>query len=335
MPEAQPAAKVQPAPAGNGPAPAPKPIPQVPQPATRDPMWFSPLFVLAPARSNSSIVTAMVSQHPELCGLPELALFRHDNVRGLLTAPPGWKGPAPHLRMAGLYRALAQHHAGTQSPETVRDAARWVAARQTWGVEHVFDHLLGLAAPRVVVEKSPENSSREEYLRRLVALYPRARFLHVSRHPVTTVRSMHRVWSDKGYWNLAPRLFHQFCLGVWLFQHQRIARLVASLPPDRGLHVRSEDVLNAPEETLGRICRWLGVDRSPEAIAAMTHPENSPYAALGPAGAMGGFDSGFLHDPNRRAAELPETLDLPGDWDVDPWMYLGVVEVAGKLGYGT
>lgn len=334
MPEAEPAQKVHPAP-GDGAAPSPAPIPQVAAPRTRDPLWFSPLFVLAPARSNSSIVTAMVGQHPELVGLPELALFRHDNVRGLLTAPKGWKGPAPHLRMAGLYRALAQHHAGAQTPETVRDAARWVGGRQLWGVEHVFDHLLGLAAPRVVVEKSPENSSREEYLRRLTSLYPRARFLHVSRHPVTTVRSMHRVWSDKGYWDIAPRFFHQFCLGVWLFQHRRITRLIQSLPPDRGLHVRSEDVLNAPEETLGRICRWLGVDRSAEAVAAMTHPEQSPYASLGPTGAVGGFDAGFLRDPGRRAAELPETLELPREWDVDPWMYLGVVEVANKLGYGS
>jgi hypothetical protein len=310
------------------------PVAQLPRPQRRDPGWYSPLFVLAPARSNSSIVTAMVSQHPELCGLPELALFRNDDVRGLLTAPPGWKGPAPHLRMAGLFRALAQHHDGEQTAETVRAAMHWVAERQLWGVEHVFDHLLELASPRIVVEKSPENSSRGDYLNRLTSLYPRARFLHVSRHPVTTVRSMHRVWSDKGYWDLAPRLFHQFCLGVWLFQHRRIASLLASLPPDRGLHVRSEDVLNSPHETLGRICRWLGVDRSPEAVEAMTHPETSPYASLGPAGALGGFDSGFLHDPSRRPAELPESLELPREWEVDPGMYLSVVELAHELGYG-
>jgi hypothetical protein len=145
---------------------------------------------------------------------------------------------------------------------------------------------------------------------------------------------MHRVWSDKGYWDLPPRLFHQFCLGVWLFQHGRIAALVQSLPPDRGFHVRSEDVLNAPEETLTRICRWLGIDRSPEAVAAMTRPHESHYAGLGPQGALGGFDSGFLNDPVRRTTALPETLALPAEWEVEPWMYLSVVNLAGKLGYG-
>jgi hypothetical protein len=302
-------------------------------PPGRDPLWFSPAFVLAPARSNSSVVTAMLGEHPEICGFPELALFRKDTVDELLTDPPGWKGPATRLRLAGVFRALAEHHDGGQTPETIEAAARWVEARRSWTVADLLDHLLGLAAPRIGLEKSPENSSREEYLVRLSAAYPRARFLHLTRHPVPSIASMHRVWSDKDYWRVPPELFYHFCLGVWYYQHTRIQRFIASLPPDRGLQVRSEDVLNDSGETLQRICRWIGIESSAETLDAMRHPERSPYARTGPKGALGGWDTGFMRDPVLRPTELPATFDFPSEWILEPWLQLASLELATGFGY--
>ena len=52
------------------PYPAPPPVA-----AARDPYRFQPVFLLATARSFSSVVTAMIGQHPQLAGLPELKLF--------------------------------------------------------------------------------------------------------------------------------------------------------------------------------------------------------------------------------------------------------------------
>jgi hypothetical protein len=299
----------------------------------RDPLRYAPVFVLAPARSNSSVVTAMLGQHPELCVFPELALFRKESVGELLTDPPGWKGPPARQRMAGVYRALAEHHDRLQTSDTVSTAEDWVEGRSAWNVAELLDHLLALAAPLVGIEKSPESSSRDEYLARLVTAYPRARYLHVTRHPRTTVASMHRAWSDKGHWEVAPTLFHHFCLGVWYFQHRRIDELVRSLPREQALRVRSEDVVNEPAVALPPICRWLGIDSGPRAVEAMSHPEDSPYASLGPDSAAGGWDAGFLAAPELRAVELPESLDLPDGWAADPWLGLASRELAGRLGY--
>jgi hypothetical protein len=312
-------------PIGNHATPEPDP--------PRDSTRFSPVFVLAPARSNSSVVTAMLGQHPGLCVFPELALFRKETVEGLLTDPPGWRGAPAKLRLAGVFRALAEHHDGRQTTETVEAAARWVEARRSWRVADLLDHLLGLAAPRVGLEKSPENSSREEYLARLDASYPTARYLHLTRHPVPTVASMHRAWSGKGYWVIEERLFHHFCLGVWYYQHARIHEFVGRGPAGGALRVRSEDILNKPAETLPRICRWLGIDDGPGAVAEMTHPERSPYARTGPSGGAGGWDAGFMLDPVLRPAQLPASLDLPGGWLVDPWLELAARELAVTLGY--
>jgi hypothetical protein len=186
-------AGISPAVASGSPAPLSATIP-----AARDPLRYAPVFVLAPARSNSSVVTAMLGQHPRLCVFPELALFRKATVAELLTDPAGWRGPPARLRLAGLLRALAEHHDGCQTPETVAAASRFIEERRAWGVGEILDHLLELAHPRLGLEKSPENSSRDEYLSRLDAAYPRARYLHLTRHPVTTAASMHAAWSDRG-----------------------------------------------------------------------------------------------------------------------------------------
>lgn len=317
------------------PADAPgSPVPlSVAVPAARDPLWHSPVFVLAPARSNSSVVTAMLGQHPRLCVFPELALFRKGTVAELLTDPPGWKGAPARLRLAGLLRALAEHHDGRQTPETIAAASRFIEDRRAWGVGDILDHLLELAHPRIGLEKSPENSSRDEYLSRLNAAYPRARYLHLTRHPVTTAASMHAAWSERGYWEIEPGLFHHFCLGVWYHQHARIAAFVERLPPDRALRVRSEDVLNDPATTLPRICDWLAIGSDADAVEAMTHPERSTYAGRGPDGAAGGWDQGFMLDPVLRPTELPDRFVLPAGWLVDPWLALGSAELAARLGY--
>lgn len=309
-------------------------IEQIPPPAGRDPLWFAPVFVLAPARSNSTVITAMLGMHPELCGFPELALFRRETVAQIIEDPPGWRGAPAHLRLAGLLRSLAEIHHGRQDEPAVDDALQWLSARRAWPVEMVLDHLLGGVAPLIGVEKSPEHSSHDHYIRRLAAAYPRARFLHVTRHPLPSIESMYRNWNQLGYWDIDPELFHHFCAGVWFYQHRRIDRLISSLPPDRGMRVCSEHLLNAPSESLPKICRWLGIEAGEQAIDAMCHPERSPHARLGPPGALGGGDAGFLRDPVLRQTELPDSLDIPEGWRVDPWQWLAVIELATRFGYG-
>ena len=306
--------------------------PPVPEPE-RNPSWYRPVFVLAPARSNSSVVSAMVGMHPELYGFPELCLWRSATVQHLLQDRADGRGLPAQVRTAGLARALAEVFRGAQDHGSVAWARDWLKQRSDWGVASVFDQLQGRVFPLVALEKSPENSNRQDYLERLDAAYPRARFLHVTRHPVTTVKSMYEAWKDAGFWDLPDDMFHMHLLGTWLFHHGRIKTFTEALPPDRWMRVRSEDILNAPDVMLPKICRWLGVESSDASIEAMKHPEKSPYARLGPRNALGGNDPKFLRDPAPRPVLVPTSLELPAAWKVDPWTHVAVVEFAAYLGY--
>jgi hypothetical protein len=303
-------------------------------PPTRDPQRFAPLFVLGPARSHTSVISTMIGLHPGLGGFPELTLFRRTTVDGLISDPPGWTGVPTRRRLAGLLRVLAQLHDGEQTAEAVAGALRWLEQRRDWAVADVFDYLLASVAPRIGVEKSPDNSARGDFLARLRRSYPRARFIHLTRHPVTTVESMWESYHDKGLWNIPPELLHQFCLGSWYFHHRRLLRLATELAPDQVLRIRSEDVLADPRSRLAEIARWIGVDDGAEAIDAMCHPERSVFAVPGPEGAEGGNDNKFLRNPTLRRPRLPSHVELPSDWIIDPWFHVEVLRLASVLGYG-
>jgi hypothetical protein len=326
-------AELAPANGGGQAAVAPEPIEPAPPPPPRDPSWYRPVFVLAPARSNSSVVSSMIGMHPELFGFPELSLFRGSHVSDLIEDRPNNRGLPARARTAGLARAIAQVHEGRQDEETVARSRRWLREHAAWDVASLLDHLLEQVAPLTGFEKSPENSNRQDYMDRLAEAYPRARFLHVTRHPVMTAHSMYGAWFGKGLWDLPDNRFFLHVLGTWMFNHGRIKRFTSTLPPDRWMRVRSEDVLNDPHTWLPKICRWIGIDDGPEAMEAMLHPERGLFARLGPKNAMGGNDPKFLEDPVLHAAELPPTLDLPEEWEVDPWLHVGLIEFAASVGY--
>jgi hypothetical protein len=302
---------------------------------SRDPARFSPVFVLAPARSCSSVVATMIGRHPELAGLPELKLFCCPTMGALAaTLPQYWIGRGLTHRSPGLVRALAEVEFGDQGPESVAAAQAWLNERADWSGADVLDVLMARLNPRVVVEKSPENVDSDSSLKRMAAAYPKARYIHLTRHPVTTQRSMerHRRQATPEY---PPRGEPMTGIAAWFQVHERILQFCASLPDDRHMRIRAEDALNEPDRVMGRIAAWLGVRADAEALETMKHPEDSPFVRSGPAGsgAGGGNDPGFLADPRLRAVELPQTLAPPPGWSLDLSVWRCVADLARTLGY--
>ena len=304
--------------------------------SAREPERFAPILILAPPRSYSSVVTTMIGQHPDLVGLPELKLFAYRTIAEMEASLPGyWRERGFTHRSPGLVRALAQIEFGDQEPDSLARARAWLEDRPQWSGAHVFDVLLARLAPRAAVEKSPENVATAVSLRRLARAYPNARYLHLTRHPVTTQVSMveHRRRTVPTH-----PLEGQPMAGIaaWLDVHARIVRFLARLPPDRFLRVRAEDVLNDPQPQLAAIAGWLGLRADREAITRMCHPEASPFARLGPegSGVTGGHDPGFLLDPIPRAVELPHAIERPAGWQGEAPLWRRTVALARRLGYG-
>jgi hypothetical protein len=301
--------------------------------ASRNPARFRPLFVLAPARSCSSVVVAMLGQHPQLYGFPELRLFRAARVGELLVDPPPGHGQPARVRAEGLLRALAQLHHGEQTPQSVRQAWRWLRQRERWDVAAVLDELLGLVEPLIGVEKSPETSLTDQALAGAAHAYPAARYLHLVRHPWATVASMIVTWGRLDYWRVPRDRAAQFCAAVWLAQHRRITEFGTRIGPGRFVRLRAEDIVNRPGDVLVALCRWLGIEDGPESQARMRAPERSPYASPGPVNATGGLDPSFLHRPGWRSVTLPASLATPASWALEQPTRDAVIDLARSFGY--
>ncbi len=288
----------------------------------------APLFILAPPRSYTSVACAMIGQHPAMFGLPEVNLFAADTVGELLDLfceRPG----LGH----GLLRATAELGLGEQTTETVDIASVWLDEYGDTACSEVFRDLSAWAGPRRLVDKSPIYALRPDALARLRRSCSDAYYLHLTRHPVTTLDSLTRfrtlVRDRYGLVRFAeaapgPQDLERF----WREPHERIDAFLADVPDERRLRIRGEDLLAEPASHLSDIARWLGIDDAPDSLSAMLHPERSAFAGEGPPAARFGNDPEFLARPELR----PPSSTTPLRYHA---MSESVTELARHLGYGS
>jgi hypothetical protein len=253
------------------PSPAPRPA-ETPCEVSRDRLRFAPVFVLCTARSYSSVITCMIGQHPQLFAFPELKLFAHRTLGELeASLPRSARERRIRHRSPGLVRAVAELEFGGQDDEALERALRWLRVRGSWTGIEALDFLMERLWPLTAIEKSPETVVEEGALERIAAAYPRARFIHLVRHPVATVLSMSA--------HLAARLpdydaaaYGEQCVEAWLASHERISTFAQHSGAKPLITVRAEELLQDPRTHLGRIARSLGLRADVASINAMVHP---------------------------------------------------------------
>src|SRR5262249_3007107 len=132
-----------------------------------------PLFILAPPRSFTSVVCAMLGQHPQMYGLLETNLLNSSTMEE-------WWAIKRHV---GLLRCVAQLFFGGQTEATVRAAEAWLRRRAHFTTAYIFELLAAQVAPRMRIEKTPAMSGDVKTLQRTNRLFPNARYLYLQRHP--------------------------------------------------------------------------------------------------------------------------------------------------------
>lgn len=267
-----------------------------------------PLFILCPGGSFSSIVCAVIGQHPQAFGLSEVHLFVQRTVGGLLdvdTPVFGRKGAS-----SGLKRAVAELVFGAQTYETIEQAGEWLQERRAKTGGQLFRELCELAGDRVVIDKSPTNPKTER-LEAIYRAFPDARYLHLARHPRPTCRSRHKANTAGGRNAVAETDYE----AMWHERHRSICAFSTRLDPAQYMYLQGEWFLERPDVLLPQICEWLDLSTDPAAIDAMMHPERSPFASHGPENARLGNNPGFIERPEFRVGPVrAETLDGPLEW---------------------
>jgi hypothetical protein len=298
-------------------------------------MLPDPLFVLAPPRSFTSVVCGKLGQHPQMYGLPEV------NLSAAETLGEMW-GFYSRRRFGrdGLLRAVAQLYSGHQTVQTIMLAQRWVQIRLRVDTGTVFRELAEKANGAVLVDKSPINVLRVEYLYRLRKAFPRARFIHLIRHPRAMGESVLKIFGNTmliklgsfDYSTEPPTIDPQ---KTWYTMHVNTLMFLETVPREQQMRVLGEDLLSDPDTHLREIAGWMGLRTDEAAIEQMLHPERSPFACFGPPNARFGGDPNFLGSPalKRSKGKRPE-LDGPLPWRPDGGeLSAEVKELARQFGY--
>jgi len=295
-----------------------------------------PVFLLAPARSYSTISVALLAGHPELYGLPETSLFLRDTVGEILAMGAGQFGGADQHRhrLMGLERALAQLHDGSQDQPALDRALSWIRARAGAPTTEVLDHLLRLVHPRIAVEKSPATVESGQALDRCLHAYPGARYLHLTRHPVSTQRSMLALYSQYLFPPQMPEPERvRRCVLAWYSCHLRIVRALEPLPASRWLRVRGEDLIGDPMTWLPPVLTWLGLDHGEAVIGPMLATQAWDFAAWDGHIGFGGADPRFLAAPRLRRTAPPDRELTDPAWPIDGELLVKIIALARHLGY--
>ena len=253
----------------------------------------------------------MLGQHPQLYGLPEVNLSTADNVGGLLTMFRRIRPASLH----GLLRSIAELEFKEQSDATVAKANQWLEARRAWSTAELFRYIAAKVAPLALVEKSPTSVALPRHLQRLRATFPEARFLHLTRHPRPTCKSIHALIAATDAKKGSNRADTVNPERLWTRMNANAFAFLEELPIGQGMHIRGEDLLSDTTFYMRQICNWLEIRDDDDAIAAMMHPERSAFARFGPAAARFGNDPKYLENPEFKQRLIPAAaLEGPQEW---------------------
>lgn len=246
----------------------------------------------------------MLGEHPQMFGLAEVNLFGGDTMADLQRLY------AVRDRLqSGLLRSLAHLAFSEQTEETVEAARQWLLDNSDLSTAEVFRTLQSWLPERVLIDKSPLHVFTPDAMRRMRTHFPDARYLHLTRHPGDTIKSVMQLQQF-----VRERLSQRAGLGAlrgphsgaelpdkyWLQPHLAIIEFLETVPPERQMRLRGEDLLSEPRMYLRQIAEWLDLRTDDEAVEAMLHPENSPFAHVGPANAKYGNDPNFMEKPALR-----------------------------------
>lgn len=307
-------------------------------------MENEPLFILAPPRSFTSLVNAMIGQHPSLLGLPELNLFLTDTMKEFWVGKGkdgNRKSPYWPIMRHGLLRTIAHLYGGEQTIEGIAMAFRWIMVRREMSTGDIYKTICRKVSPLIPVDKSPAYIGQIQNLKRLHKCFPNARFIHLIRHPRGQCES---VLNAKGGILMLMMAGSVDMTGdepvidpqlAWYNGHIQIMNFLDTVPSGQWKRIIAEDLVVDADKGLTEICKWLKLKAGKHELREMKHPENSPFASVGPFNARLGNDINFLRSPALRPVRVKKyDLEEPLPWRPDNKPFdPKVIELARAYGY--
>lgn len=196
------------------------------------------IFIVCSPRSGSTLLQRMLGSHSQVYSHPEPHLLTHLNYLGYYDTVD--KAPFDHINAAQALREFCQELPNGE--QDYLDACRAYAST-------IYERVLKPTGRPYFLDKTPEYAT---VLPLIGKLYPRARYVVLTRHPMA-------IWHSQA---------HSFFGGDYVAAHQTnpiLPRYMAAIgaflndPPVDLVRVRYEDLVTSPEAEARRILDHLGL----------------------------------------------------------------------------
>jgi amino acid adenylation domain-containing protein/FkbM family methyltransferase len=245
-------------------------LPSLPPRRSRRSLRPAPLrravFVLSPPRSGSTLLRALLAGHPALFAPPELELLGFDTLGERARALAGrWA-----LWREGTIRALMEAEA-LPFEEAKAEMAALEAA--DFPVHALYSRLASATAataataampPRTLVDKTPSYALDPAILARAEEDFAAPLYIHLLRHPRAMIASFTKARLDQVFFrpphDLDPGRLAEL---IWLVSQENIRDFLATVPAERSIQLRFEDLVRDPRREMERLAAFLGVGFHP------------------------------------------------------------------------
>jgi hypothetical protein len=210
----------------------------------------APIFIAGPDRSGTSLIFALLCSHPNISMVRRTNMWRYFHGRyGDLSQPENSR-----RCLIDMVRYNRMRHLNPD-PERI-----WQEFRQgepTYG--RLFTLFHQHHAERTGKPRWGDKSLHtEHYIDRVIHEYPHARCIHMTRDPRDRYASVR-----KRHGNDIPRLGAS--TARWLLS-MMVAQRNRKKYPNNYMILRFEDLAENPEETMRRVCAFIGEDFTPETL---------------------------------------------------------------------
>lgn len=256
------------------------------------------VFLISAPRSGSTLTARMLGAHSALYAPPETHLLTP-------LAHLGYYGTVERAPYDPVITRQAAHELVKALPGGEQD---YLAALRACS-DTLYERLLAASGRRLLLEKTPAYALVLDFL---VRLYPSARYLVLTRHPLAVWSSYVESFFD-GDHEVAHAhnpLLERYVPAIARFLRQR---------PVPMLHLRYENLVREPEQELRRVCAFLEIDFEPAMI------EYGRAAALPPPAAAG------LGDPVTVTKETRPTTRSVAKWAEEMAHRPGQLEQARQI----
>ena len=208
-------------------------------------MTPSLVFIISPPRAGSTLLQRMLGAHDRVFTHPEPHLISPAAHLGYFNNVD--KAPFDHINAAEALRLFV-----SGLPNGEQD---YLAAVRAY-TDTMYGKMLQTGKGELFVDKTPANALVLPFL---TALYPDAKYILLTRHPLAVFSSYANSFFN-GDWQTAHAfnpILERYVPAMAKFVREQRAPLI---------EVAYETLVEEPEQTLARVFAFLGIDNDPRAV---------------------------------------------------------------------